>query len=278
MPQVRIVTDSIADIPPPMAAQLGITVIPAIVRFGDEAFEDGVNLSNDEFYARLRSSPVLPKTSVPPVGAFEEVYRQLGRETDQIVSIHVPARLSGMLNAATSAARALPDLQIEVIDSTNISMAMGWLAIMAARVANEGQSLHEVVALVRQTIPKVRLLAVVDTLEYAVKGGRIGKGQALVGSLLRVKPLLQVLSSELLPLENVRTLRRAVARLMELVGELGPLAEACVAHADAPDLAREVRQMLAPIHPIDRIPIVEAGPVLGAHAGPGAVGVACVLR
>jgi DegV family protein with EDD domain len=278
MSQVRVVTDSIADIPPSIAVELGITVIPAIVRFGDEMFEAGVNLSNDEFYARLRSSPVLPQTAVPPVGVFEAIYRQLGRETDQIVSIHIPARLSGMMNAALIAARALPELQIEVIDSTNISMALGWLVIMAARAANEGRSLDEIVIQVRQTIPKIRLLAVMDTLEYAEKGGRIGKGRALVGTLLRVKPLLQVLNSELLPIENVRTIRRAIARLVELVGELGPLAEASVVHADASGLAHQVREMLAPIHPVDRIPIAEAGPVLGAHAGPGAVGVACVLK
>ncbi len=278
MTQVRIVTDSIADIPQAMAAELGITVIPAIVRFGDEVFEDGVNLSNEEFYQRLCSSPVLPQTSVPPVGVFEETYRRLGEDTHEIVSIHVPAGLSGMVNAATVAARAVPGVRIEVVDSTNICMAQGWLAVMAARAAREGRSIDDVMGLVRASIPKVRLLAVLDTLEYALKGGRIGKGKALVGTLLRVKPLIQILNGELLPVENVRTMRRATARLVELTAAMAPFAELGIAHADAPDLARELREMLAPFHPVDRILIAEAGPVLGAHAGPGAAGIACVLK
>jgi DegV family protein with EDD domain len=275
---VRIVVDSLADIPPALVEELHITVIPAIVRFGDEEFEDGVSLTSAEFYTRLQSSPSLPQTAVPPLGVFEAMYRRLASETSQIISIHVPAGLSGMVNAATIAARSLPDVWIEVVDSTNMSMAQGWLAVLAARAAREGQSMEEIVALVRATIPKVRLLAVVDTLEYAVRGGRLGKGKALVGTLLRVKPLVQVLNGEVLPLENIRTRTRALARLVELTAGLGPLSEVCVAHAHAPELAGDLREMLAPICPIDRIPIAEAGPVLGAHTGPGAVGVACVLR
>jgi DegV family protein with EDD domain len=154
---VRIVVDSLADIPPALVDELHITVIPAIVRFGDEEFEDGVSLTSAEFYTRLQSSPSLPQTAVPPLGVFEAMYRRLASETSQIISIHVPAGLSGMVNAATIAARSLPDVWIEVVDSTNMSMAQGWLAVLAARAAREGQSMEEIVALVRATIPKVRL-------------------------------------------------------------------------------------------------------------------------
>jgi DegV family protein with EDD domain len=130
---------------------------------------------------------------------------------------------------------------------------------------------------VRETIPRLRLLAVVDTLEYAYRGGRIGKAKLVMGSLLKVKPIVQILNSELLPVENVRTMRKALRRLVELIRELGPLDHAAVIHARVPELAAELREMLADIHPIERIPISETGPVLATHAGPGAVGVGCVL-
>jgi DegV family protein with EDD domain len=277
MGRVRVVTDSLANIPPEMVEELGITVVPTNVHFGQEVYRNGVDLTSEEFYLRLANSSILPTTSQPSVGIFEEVYRRLGRETGQIISLHIPALVSGTFNSAHTAAQALPDLEIAVMDSSNISMALGWLVVKAARAAQQGKDLCEIVALAEETIPRLRLLAAVDTLEYAYRGGRLGKGKALMGTLLRVKPIVQILRGEVLPVENVRTRHKALQRLVELVAEKAPFEEVAVPHTNAPDVAQEVRGMLAAIHPVDRIPITEAGPVLGAHAGPGAVGIACVL-
>jgi len=278
MSQVRIVTDSIADIPASFVHELDITVVPCNVHFGTETFQDGINLTNEAFYARLRTSPILPTTSQPSVGVFEETYRRLLQTADHIVSIHIPAKASGTFNAAMAAARAVSETRIVVIDSTQITMALGWIVIRAAQAARQGCRLDEVVALVHELIPRARLLAVLDTLEYVQRGGRIGRSAALMGTLLRVKPIVQFLNSELLPVENVRTQRRALQRLIELVAEYGPLDAAAVIHADAAALAQEVRTMLEVGIPTAQIPIAEAGPVLGAHAGPGAIGVAFLVK
>ena len=157
-------------------------------------------------------------------------------------------------------------------------MAQGWLAIIAARTALQGKGLTEIVELVQDTIPRLRLIAMLDTLEYIRKGGRIGKATALLGTLLKMKPLLQVLDGEVLPLENVRTRRKALQRLAEIVAEMAPFEELAVMYADALPVARELAEMLAPLHPPDRILVSQVGAILGAHAGPGAVGVACVMR
>jgi DegV family protein with EDD domain len=275
---VKVVTDSIANLPAEMVAELGITVIPTLVRFGNQAYRDGIDLTVEEFYAKLAREPSVPATSQPPVGVFEEVYRQLGQETRQIISIHAAAKVSGIFSTAYTATQSLPDLEIAIIDSTNISMAQGWLVVKAARLAREGKSLPEIVPLVQDAVPRVRLIAVVDTLEYAVRGGRLGKGKAFFGTLLQVKPILQVYDGEVLPLENTRTKRRALQRLIEITAQMAPFEEVAVPHTNAPALAGEVREKLAPYHPIERIPVVEAGPVVGAHAGPGAVGVASVIK
>ena len=270
-------TDSIADVPREFVETLDITVVPCNIHFGQETFRDGIDLTSEEFYTRLKQAKSLPTTSQPSVGVFRETYQRLGQLTKDIVSLHVPAALSGVYNSAAMAAKMLPELRIRVIDSTNISMALGWLTIIAARAAKAGQTLDEIEQLVLETIPRLRLVAVVDTLEYAERGGRIGKATALVGTLLRVKPILEVRDSQVLPVENVRTHRRAIQRLIEIAESMAPFQELAVVHTNDADLAQQVRETLGRLHPVERIPISEVGPVLGAHVGPGAVGVACVV-
>ncbi len=277
MVTVKVVTDSVATISQELVRELDITVVPAGVVFGQEVFRDGVDLSPEAFYARLVASPVLPTTAVPPPGVFEEVYRRLSRESRHILSIHIPARLSGMLNAAQTAAQALPGVEIAVVDSGNISMALGWLVVIAARAAQAGRTFDEVLALVQATIPRLRLVAMLDTLEYARRGGRISPPQAWLGALLNVKPIIEIRDGEVRPVERVRTRGRALRRLVELVAETGPAEEMAVIQVNAPDVAEQLRQMLGELHPLDRILITEAGPVLATHAGPGAVGVAWVV-
>lgn len=274
MPSVKIVTDSLADIPPALLNELDITTVPCIVRFGNQEFRDRIDLSLNEFYQRLAESPTLPSTSQPAVGVFEETYRQLAETTDAILSIHLTGALSGTLNTARLAAQNISNVKIELVDSQQVTMALGWLVILAARAARAGYPLAKIKAIVEDAIPRVHLVAMLDTLEYAQRGGRLGKAKALVGTLLNVKPLLSVEHSEVVPVENVRTQKRALERLAEIVLGSGPIQELAVIHAAAEDQAKKLRQMLAETFPEDRIILTEAGPVLAAHVGPGAVGIA----
>lgn len=278
MPKVRIVTDSASDIPAEIAEGVGITVVPCNVHFGQRTYRDGVDLTSEEFFIEMARSSTLPTTSQPAVGLFEEAYRRLSEETDQIVSIHLPRKLSATYNSARLAAQALPEMEIVIVDSTQVSMAQGWLAIIAARAALQGKELTEIVELVQDTIPRLRLVAMLDTLEYIRKGGRIGKATALLGTLLKMKPLLQILDGEALPIENIRTRRKALQRLVEITADMAPFEEVAVMHANALAVARELAEMLAPLHSPDRIIISQVGAILGTHAGPSAVGVACVMK
>ena len=274
---VKIVTDSTADIPEEWAAELEITIVSCNVHFGLETYRDEIELSKEEFYARLKTSPTLPTTSAPAVGLFEATYRKLASDTDQVLSIHVASSLSAIYNSACLGAEAISDVEIALIDSGQASMGLGWLVIAAARAAQAGQSLAQIVALVEDMMPRVRLFAALDTLEYLRKGGRVGKTVAVLGTLLNIKPLVEVRDSAVLPLERVRTRRRSVQRLIELTAELGPLEELAVLHSNASQEARRLAEEISSLHPLERILIVEAGVIIGTHAGPNGLGVACVV-
>jgi DegV family protein with EDD domain len=274
---VKIVTDSTADIPEELAAELEITIVPCNVHFGLETYRDGIDLSKEEFYTRLKTSPALPTTSAPAVGLFEVIYIELTGETDQILSIHLASALSAIYNSACLGAEAVSGVEITLIDSEQVSMGLGWLVIAAARAAQEGQSLAQIVALVEDMRPRVRVFAALDTLEYLQKGGRVGKTVAVLGTLLNIKPLIEARDSAVLPLERVRTRRGAVQRLRELVAELGPLEELAVLHSNAPQEAHRLAEELSFLHPLERILIAEVGVIIGTHAGPNGLGVACVV-
>jgi DegV family protein with EDD domain len=274
---VKIVTDSTADIPEELAAELEITVVPCNVHFGLETYRDGLDLSKKEFYARLQTSPTLPTTSAPAAGLFEATYRKLASETDQILSIHLASALSAICNSAYLGAETIPGFELALIDSGQASMGLGWLVIAAARAAQEGQSLAQIVALVEDMMPRVRVFAALDTLEYLQKGGRVGKAVAVLGTLLNIKPLLEIRDSAVLPLERVRTRRRSIQRLIELTAELGPLEELAVLHSNAPQEAQRLAEEISFLHPLERILIAEVGVIIGTHAGPNGLGVACLV-
>ncbi len=276
MSQVAIVTDSLADIPDSLMRELGITAVPTLVHFGEATFRDKVDLSAAEFYERLASSPTLPTTSQPSPGAFEEVYRQLAQSTDQIISIHTTTAITGTYNSALVASKTIPGVKIAVIDSRQITMALGWLVVMAARAAQSGDSLPEIMGLILDTIPRAHIIAMLDTLEYAQRSGRLGKASALVGTLLNVKPIVALGDGEVVPVEKVRTPHRALERLTEIVLGSGPIQQVAVMHAAAQDLAVQLKDLLAQRLDEDEILIGETGPVLGTGVGPGAVGIAWV--
>ncbi len=274
MPNVKILTDSLADIPPEIRQELGISQVPLIVRFGDQQFRDRIDLMPPEFYRRLTSSSILPTTSQPAVGVFEEIYGELAKQTDQILAIHTVGSLSGIYNASCAAAQNMRGVRIELIDSTQVSMSLGWLVILSAQAAREGRSLDEIKALVLDAMPRVHVIAMLNTLEYAQRGGRLGKGAALVGTLLNVKPLISLRNGEVIPVENVRTQKRALQRLVEIALASGSIAEISVIHAAGEEQAAIVKQSLSASFPAERILMTETGPVLGTHVGPGAVGIA----
>lgn len=274
---VKIVTDSTADLPKEIADELGIIVVPCNIIFGDEVYRDGIDLSRKEFYQKLVSSKIMPTTSQPSAEQFKEVYRDLAGECEGIVSIHLAEELSGTLNSAHLAVQDLPNLNIAIIDSRSASMGLGLLSMVATKATREGHSLEEIVRLAKERILRLRVFAILDTLEYVGRAGGIGKVSAFLGTLFRLKPIVQLLDGELLPVERVRTKKKALARLVEMVGEMAPFEELGVLHSQVPDLAQQLTEMLAPIYPKDRIIVTEAGSIVGAHAGPGAVGIASLL-
>lgn len=281
MGQVRIVTDSLSDIPDAIAQELDIVRVPCFVHFGDESYRDRVDLSTADFYRKLSSGNVMPSTSQASPGTFLDIYSELSATTNQIYSIHSVRTLTGMYNSARVSADALRStdplgMQIEVVDSQATSMALGWLAIYAARAARYGYALDEIKELIADVIPRAHAIAMLDTLDYAVRGGRLGKGAALVGGLLNVKPIISLVNGEVLLIEKIRTQRRAVERLAEIVLGSGPIQELAIIHAAAPEMADALRNHFAETWFEEQIMVCETGPVIGAHTGPGAVGVAWI--
>ena len=272
---VKVITDSTADLPPALAEELGITAVPLNVHFGTEVYRDGVEITADEFYRRLVTASRLPTTSQPTPGDFLSAYDEMGQTTDEILSVHISAKLSGTMNSATQAREEYGgECRIEIIDSLQGSMGLGMLAIAAAEAARRGGSLDDVVTETRAAIPKVGFMGLVDTLEYLEKGGRIGKAQAFVGSLLRIKPLLTIRDGEAHPLERARTRAKGVDRMCELVQAEMPLKDLAVVYTTTLDEARSLAQRLQSYLPQGEVILSQVGPVVGTYLGPGVLGVA----
>ena len=276
---VRIVTDSTSDLPAEACQDLDITVVPLTVMFGDQGYRDGVDLSADEFYKKLIESNRLPTTSQPSVGAFAEAYKEVAKETDEILSIHISGKLSQTYNSARLAASEMEGgSKVEVMDSLQVSLGLGAIVITAARAAKDGASMDELKQLVANMMPGTRTLALLETLEYLAKGGRIGKVQAYLGNSLRplsifkVIPIVEVRDGEAHPFERVRTRRKGLDRLIaEAQGE-GGIKMAGVAYSTNREEAESVLESLRPLVKTENLVLSRFGPVLGTHLGPGALG------
>ena len=276
---VKVVTDSTSDIPADLAASLGITVVPLNVNFGTETFKDSVTLSADEFYARLTGGSTLPTTSQPSPGDFAEIYDRLGEDADGIVSVHLSSRESGTDNSAMQAkAETKAECPIEIIDSEQFSMGLGMIAMSAARAARAGAGLEEVVAAATEAKTRSECVCMFETLDYRVKGGRVGKAQGLVGSLLNIKPMIIIREGRVHQLAKVRTFAKSVARLKETARGFAPLESLAVLHSTTPDAAQALADDLSDLLPSGTEPyIARFGPVIGTYTGPGALGVG-ILR
>ena len=272
---VKIVTDSTADLPPQLAGELGITVVPAYVRFGDKVYRDRVDISEDEFYQRLLHDPIHPSTTQPSPQDFVDVYKNLARGADGIISIHVSSKLSGTYNSALRGKEVVEkECPIEVIDSQVVTMGLGQLAIVANTIAESGKSLQQVAEGVKQMIPSIHVLGLLDTLKYLALGGRIGKVQALLGSILSVKPMLTIKDGELLPAGRVRNRTMGIDRLFGFVKNAVDIQDVAVVYNTTPDEARALVGRMGSIFPKERIRLARLGPALGVHTGPGIIFIA----
>lgn len=274
---LRIVTDSTADIPPEFVERLNITVVPLVVLFGDEELQDGVDISSEKFFKRLVREPKLPTTSQPSVGTFRAVYEALLADgATEILSIHLSSKLSKTIESARQAAEGFPEARIVLVDSRTASLALGLGVIAAAEAAHEGRTLDEVRALVEDHFRRTYTFILVDTLEYLRRGGRIGRAQELVGSLLQFKPLLSITDGEVVPIGRARTKQKALEELLRRAGALRPFQQAMVVHATTPDDLDYVVQRLHGMEPDMPITVGRATPVVGVHAGPGMIAFAVV--
>ena len=271
---VKIVTDSTADLPPQIIEELGITVVPVYVRFGTNVYRDGVDITHDEFYQKLKTNPSHPTTSQPAPDDFANVYRKLSKETDDVVSIQLTSKLSGTYHSALRGKElAATGCRIEVVDSLSVSMGLGLITMAAARLAAAGESFNNILTEVKQAIPQIRLLALFDTLKYLHRGGRIGKAKALLGSVLNVKPLLTMHDGEFTPVSQARTHTKGIERLFDFVRNALNIQEMAIVHSTTPDEAGSLRERIGSILNVNRLHLSRLGPALGVHGGPGTVGV-----
>jgi len=270
---VRIVTDSSSDLGASAAEELGVEVVPLSIRFGDDEYTDRVGLTVEDFYAKMARSPKLPETAAPSPGAFEEAYRrQAEAGADAVVCVTLSSALSATMQAAENAAKAVADdLDVRVVDSRSITAGLGTIVRLAAIAGRDGASADEVVAKVNELVGRTRVLGTLDTLENVQKGGRIGRAQALVGSMLSIKPLLDLSTGEVDPAGKVRTRRKALEWVRDQILERPSVEELVVIHGMAPDVD-DMLDLLAPRFPRDEIPTAIIGAVIGTHGGPRMIG------
>ena len=269
---VRIVTDSTADLPPELIQELDITVVPAFVIFGNKTYRDGIDINQDEVYHKMIDENIPATTSQPPPADFADIYRKLLRDTDEIISIQATSKLSGLYNSALQGREMVKGgKRIEVIDSLAVSMGLGLLALLAARLAKTEESISRIAEEVRLNVPHIRLWGLFDTLKYVLQGGRLGKAKALLGSVLPVKALLVMRDGEIHPAGIVRTRIKGIERLVDNFRKSVNIQEAAVVHSTTPEDARTLKERIGTIFDKNQISISRLGPALGVHGGPGTI-------
>jgi len=267
---VKVVTDSVADLPSQVVEELGITVIPLNVRFGEKVYRDGIDLTTEQFYQELTSSKVMPVTSVPSPLTFTTAYDKLAEETDEILAIMLSSKLSATHEVAVQSIGLMKrSCRVEVIDSGWAVMAQGFLVMAAARAALAGAKLDELIEIVRANIPRVDMRAAFDTLEYLRRGGRIGAAQALLGAALRIHPIITIRNGLVEPAGRARSRARAIEHLYQFVAGYNRIEEMAVEEAACPEDADLLVERLGSLFPRERIYRTKTTPVIGTHTGPG---------
>lgn len=271
---VKIVTDSLSDITEDIIDDLDITIVPLTVLFGRETYIDRVTITTDEFYHRLTTQNILPSTTQPTPQAFADVYNRLAEETDEILVITLSSKLSGTYQSAMGAIEMMDKkCHVEVIDSETVAMALGLVVLDAARAARDGMTLDELVHFVRQAQSRVHFIIYFDTLKYLAKGGRIGKAQGMLGSMLSIKPILTIKEGEISPVTRVRSQAAGIEYLFNFITSFHQIDALAVEHSTQPEIADRLVDRLSVSLPGKPIVRSVVSPVLGVHAGPNALAV-----
>jgi DegV family protein with EDD domain len=272
---IAIVTDSTSDIPRNVITETGITVIPAIVIIGGEAFKDGEKLSRTDFYKQLPGMTDLPTTAAPASGVFEAAYAALFEQgADEIISIHAASKLSAIYNAAWIAAKSFAR-KVHVVDSEQISLGLGFQVLAAYDAVKNGDSVAEAITRIQDTRNRIKVIAMVDTLEYLRRSGRVSGVRAKVGVLLKMRVFVELKAGEVLRIDQIRTRSKAIAQLGDMITNMGPLACLAVLHTNAETDARRLLQDYAPSYAPAAM-VVNVTTVIGTHVGPNALGFAAV--
>jgi DegV family protein with EDD domain len=279
MARIRVVTDSAGDLSAELAKEHDITVVPLSIRFGAEEFVDGSTLSTDEFWARCAASKVLPETAAPSPGAFQQAFLAAADEGyDGVLCLNLSAGVSATHQAAVAAAKAVADrIPVRAVDSRSMTMGLGLMTLDVAELAATGADLDALVARVDELIPRTLVFGVVDTLEHLEKGGRIGGARALLGSLLSIKPVVTLVDGVVAEESKQRTRGRSLAYLADKARTSPPISRLAVCNGAAPDIGEFLTMLdgVATDHPLA---VVDLGPVVGTHTGPGTVGLCIVTR
>ena len=278
MSKVAVVTDSTAYIPQELTQGLNIQVVPLQVIWGDETFRDGVDIQPDEFYTRLKTAKVMPTTSQPSPAEFSKVYQRLLEEGYDILSVQISTKLSGTMDSAIQAKANFPGEHIELVDSNTTSMALGFPVLAAARAAAQGANLQECRQLAEKGCSQSGVLFAVNTLEFLRRGGRIGGAAAFLGTMLNLKPLLELRDGHIEAIERVRTMNKAIDRLLDLfqerVGDRRPVHIACI-QASAPEEGQKLLErarLRFKEEDVKDLLLTQVSPVIGTHVGPGTIG------
>lgn len=275
MGKIAIVTDSTAYLPQSLIDEYGIYIVPLSVNFGEETYREGVDMSTQEFYNYLGKAKDLPTTSQPAIGDFLQLYDKLATEFDEIISIHISSGISGTLSTAFSANNMLQDITIEVIDSEISSFGLGFMVIEAAQMAQENKSMAEIKERIEWMVKNMRGYFIVDDLAHLHRGGRLNAAEFLIGSMLKIKPIIYFIDKKLQPFEKIRTKKKAIDRILELLEadtRDNILIRCSVVHADAIGEAEELAEKIKQTYSNVDVNISEFGPVLGTHTGPGTIG------
>lgn len=275
-PRVAIVTDSTADLPPELRELLGIAMVPLSVHVGSDSYRDQIDLSTDKFMELLGSSGQLPTTSQPASGLFQEKFVELAADHDEIVCVLISSRLSGTVQSAQVAADAVSDtIKVVVVDSLNASLGCGFQVLKAHHLAAEGASAAEIGDRLRSETDRYHLIFFVETLDHLRRGGRIGKAASLVGSMLKLKPLLRVDEGQVVPFERTRTRRKAIDALVRFAESLPGIENIAALYNTTPEDAQDLYERVHHLASTEsEITCTAFGPVLGTHVGPGTLGLA----
>ncbi|WP_054636895.1 DegV family protein [Thalassobacillus sp. C254] len=276
MPNIAVVTDSTAYLSQETLDKYGITVVPLSVVFGEEAYEEEIDITTDEFYKKMSESQELPTTSQPVMGTFLETFEKLGENHDAIISIHLSSGISGTYSTAVTVGETVEEVDVHCFDSEVSCAPQGYYVIEAAKMAQDGHSVDDIMTRLSEMRESMRAYFVVDNLNHLHRGGRLNGAQAIVGSLLKIKPVLHFEDKLIVPFEKVRTAKKAVNRVYELLDEdaaKGEPIRATVIHAQRPEKAEEIRNHLDQKYDNLEIDISYFGPVIGTHLGEGSIGI-----